>query len=40
MSNQLSRRAGAFAGLMAVFSVFQVSASELESVYTVQAPQV
>jgi hypothetical protein len=39
MSNQLRHRAGTFAALMAVFSVFQVSASELESVYTVQAPQ-
>ena len=39
MTYQLRHRAGAFAVLMAVFSVFHVSASELESVYTVQAPQ-
>jgi hypothetical protein len=39
MTNQLRHRAGAFAALMAVFSVFQASASELESVFTVQAPQ-
>lgn len=39
MTYQLRHRAGAFVALMAAFSVFQVSASALESVFTVQAPQ-
>lgn len=39
MTNNVSHSAVAFAALLAASSVFQASASDLASVYTVQAPQ-
>jgi len=39
MNKKLRHRTGALLALLAVLSVFQASATELASAYTVQAPQ-